>query len=200
MDKNILEKIKKEKISKELHVAGVLTVIANLVSDLEELLEEEGRYHGTPVKYVNELEKIFRTIFLDADKISIYNEVKYLYKPLLSVEFNFLKKRKVTSADCVIIILQRLLEQLETYEWCEWRDQLKNCKDIVYKFYNNIRNPAKNSKLIYLISNMVSLVDMGASGKRELDYVTLQKKDIEDVPLVDNTKYEETTEISEIEL
>lgn len=200
MDKNILEKIKKEKISKELHIAGVLTVVANLVSDLEELLEEEGRYHGTPVKYVNELEKIFRTIFLDADKISIYNEVKYLYKPLLSVEFNFLKKRKVTSADCVIIILQRLLEQLETYEWCEWRDQLKNCKDIVYNFYNNIRNPAKNSKLIYLISNMVSLVDMGASGKRELDYVTLQKKDIDDVPLVDNTKYEETTEISEIEL
>lgn len=200
MDKNILEKIKKEKISKELHIAGVLTIVANLVSDLEELLEEEGRYHGTPVKYVNELRKIFRTIFLDADKINIYNEVKYLYKPLLSVEFSFLKKRKVTSADCVIIILQRLLEQLETYEWCEWRDQLKKCKDIIYKFYNNIRNPAKNSKLIYLISNMIFLVDMGASGKRELDYVTLQKKDIEDVPLVDNTKYEETTEISEIEL
>lgn len=201
MDKTILEKIKKEKISRESHIGGVLTVIANLVSDLEELLEEEGRYHGAPVRYVDELRKIFKTILLEGEQLSIYNEVKYLYKPLLIVEFNFLKKRKVTSADCVIIILYRLLEQLETYDWCEWRDQLKKCKEVMYKFFNNIRNPAKNSKLVFLISNMTSLVEMGATGKRGLDYITLQKEEIKDVPLIDNTKFEETTnKISEIEL
>lgn len=197
MDKTILEKIKKEKISRKSHIGGVLTVVANLVSDLEELLEEEGRFHGSPVRYVDELRKIFKTILLEGEEISIYNEIKYLYKPLLVVEYNFLKKRKVTSADCVIIILYRLLEQLETYDDCEWRDQLKKCKDIIYKFFNNIRNPAKNSKLVFLISNMSSLVEMGASGKQGLEYITFQKTD---TPL-NNTRFEEVTnKISEIEL
>lgn len=203
LDKSITERLSKDKTSRKLHFAGLLTILANLSTDLEELLYEEMRFFGRAKQYMKSVDSIFKTILIDDgdENRKIYNRIKYLYKPVIINVFNLLQSKKLSKADSIIVIINRFLSVLESYD-TEWKDSLKECKSIITNLFDNIRYNTKYSNLSSLTNSINDLISMNALGKYELDYITVQKptRQEEKPNKKENTKSSRTTKISEVEL
>lgn len=200
LDKSITERLSKDKTSRKLHFAGLLTILANLSTDLEELLYEEMRFFGRAKQYMKSVDNIFKTILIDDgdENRKIYNRVKYLYKPVIFNVFDLLQSKKLSKADSVIVIINRFLSVLESYD-TEWKDSLKECKSIITNLFDNIRYNTKYSNLSTLTNSINDLISMNALGKFELDYITVQKP-TKELNKKENIKSNRTTKISEVEL
>lgn len=200
LDKSITERLSKDKTSRKLHFAGLLTILANLSTDLEELLYEEMRFFGRAKQYMKSVDSIFKTILIDDgdENRKIYNRIKYLYKPVIINVFNLLQSKKLSKADSIIVIINRFLSVLESYD-TEWKDSLKECKSIITNLFDNIRYNTKYSNLSTLTNSINDLISMNALGKFELDYITVQKP-TKELNKKENIKSNRTTKISEVEL
>lgn len=205
LDKSITERLSKDKTSRKLHFSGLLTILANLSTDLEELLYEEKRFFGRAKQYMISIDNIFKTILIDDgnENRKTYNRVKYLYKPILINTFDFLQSKRLSKADCVIVIMNRFLNVLDSYD-TEWKEPIKECKTIITNLFDNIKYNTKYSNLSTLTNSINDLISMNALGKYELDYITVQKavkqEENNNKKKEEKTKSNKTTKISEVEL
>lgn len=206
LDKSITERLSKDKTSRKLHFSGLLTILANLSTDLEELLYEEKRFFGRAKQYMISIDNIFKTILIDDgnENRKIYNRIKYLYKPVLINTFDFLQSKRLSKADCVIVIMNRFLNVLDSYD-TEWKEPIKECKAIITNLFDNIKYNTKYSNLSTLTNSINDLISMNALGKYELDYITVQKalkqeENNNKRKEEEKTKLSKTTKISEVEL
>lgn len=206
LDKSITERLSKDKTSRKLHFSGLLTILANLSTDLEELLYEEKRFFGRAKQYMISIDNIFKTILIDDgnENRKIYNRIKYLYKPVLINTFDFLQSKRLSKADCVIVIMNRFLNVLDSYD-TEWKEPIKECKAIITNLFDNIKYNTKYSNLSTLTNSINDLISMNALGKYELDYITVQKalkqeENNNKRKEEEKTKLNKTTKISEVEL
>ena len=150
---------------------GILNIAFILFDDLEKLLFLEQRYFGITVIYMNTVKRIQSKIKkqeTDEDR-EIYGRILYMYKPLIMREYKKLRKRKVTSADCVISILKKLLEIIVENKDDQYHKSIKTLYKIVKKLFNNIRNGGKNSNMYYLISSIKNYMNSGQIGKYAID-------------------------------
>lgn len=203
MDKSITERLNKKKTTKRIHLSGLLTILANLSTDLEELLYEEKRLFGKAKQYMKDLDSIFKTIIIDdSPEIRVeYNQIKYLYKPIIIKEFSYLVGKKLSKADSIIVILNRFLSILESYE-SEWKDQIKKCKEIITNFFERIKYNTKYINLSYLTNSMNDLIQLNSLGRYELNYITVQNlvNASKESNNEENKTFEKTMKLSEIEL
>lgn len=206
LDKSITERLSKDKTSRKLHFSGLLTILANLSTDLEELLYEEKRFFGRAKQYMISIDNIFKTILIDDgnENRKIYNRIKYLYKPVLINTFDFLQSKRLSKADCVIVIMNRFLNVLDSYD-TEWKEPIKECKAIITNLFDNIKYNTKYSNLSTLTNSINDLISMNALGKYELDYITVQKalkqeENNNKRKEEEKTKLSKITKISEVEL
>jgi hypothetical protein len=189
------------------YLYGLLDIIQFLCIDLKKLLEDEGRYFGIMPIYIKRIERFFEIINKDdtSDDLNKYARILYLFKPLINREYKKLRQRKVTRADCVIVIVKKILEiVLEDSDFPSYKE-VKKIYKIFVKLFNNIKNSGKNYSLFKLSENMKKYLNSGQVGK----YVILQYSIINEENRIvkskelltkPDVKIEETKELKKINL
>lgn len=165
-------------ISDDLYVRSILDITEFLWYELEYLLKKENRFFGITVSYMNSITNAFKKINLGctSEDCDIFGQVLYLYKPLLVREFRKLEKRRISQADCIIIIIKRLMEILiECKEDPHFRE-MKTLDKIITRLYDNIRHSGKTANLYSLISNLKKYREEGLIGKYCVDQFCLYEE------------------------
>lgn len=177
----------------EDYINGIVVLCKELVDPLKTYLEEEGRFHGIMIKYMEDINKALANIL----KTGLDKKILYLYKPAIIIEFNKLVRRHVSKADSLICILHKILQLIVEYED---NKKLKKFYKIISRIYNNIKNNAKKSSLFFLISSIRKYMILGLVGKYEMNKIQLLKPKVEKTKLDKNiTEINISSEITEIE-
>lgn len=180
-----------KRIQKDLNIAepvyldGLLDITQTLVLELEKLLDTEGRKFGIMISYLDSMFEAFTKAEegVEESTYEIYEKILYLYKPLILKEYRKLRRRNLSKADCIIVILKRVLEVItEKPDW----EHVKNARTIhkiVTKLFDNIRNTGKKASLSSLTGYIENYLDLGVVGKYRLDHISIEEEE---------TKYQKT--------
>lgn len=184
-----------------LYIRGLIDIVDFLVQELKIFLKEEGRFFGLAKSYIDSIENTLKNINVDIEPedLIIFGKILYLYKPLILSEFKRLKNKRLSSGDSVICIIKKLTDII-----CEKDEEnikgVKTIKKLIYKFFDNIRNKAKNDPLYYFSNFIKTNLEKGYIGIFETNSFSLRTNEIvKEVFEGDNIKLEENeNSISEI--
>ena len=154
-------------VSEVLFAEGLFDTVGFLYSELKVALEEENRFFGIVKSYALSIDQAFSRFDseISDDDIEIYGRILYLCKPSFLNEFRKLRSKKLTSGDCLIVIINKLLEVISGVEGFSYRKELKTVKKIFSKLFDNIKNKNKKDSMYSLFNTIKELMSKGAVGK-----------------------------------
>ena len=158
----------KETVDREVYADGVFDIISYLCLELWDFMKQENRFFGIIPIYKKTVDKSienFNNSIEDWNNIEIYGKVLYLFKPLLIKSYKRLCSKHLSKADCIIVILYKITDLLKNSSYFTHRAELKNIHRIVKKLYDNIRNNAKTTDLLSLVSSINYYLEKGWVGK-----------------------------------
>ena len=157
-------------IDKSVYLNGLVYICNYMINDLFELLEKEGRKFGIMLRYIEKINRALLHIPFPMQELEIYQRITYLYKPLL-------KKKKVTEADAVIVLLYNLTKFILNSDNCEeyrYMNHVKKINEIMDLLFQNIKNKGKLAN-VYLIfqGTITDLMNNSRVGKVKLTKFSL---------------------------
>lgn len=158
----------KETVDREVYADGVFDIISYLCLELWDFMKQENRFFGIIPIYKKSVDKSienFNNSIEDWNNIEIYGKVLYLFKPLLIRSYKRLCSKHLSKADCIIVILYKITDLLKNSPHFTHKAELKNIHRIVKKLYDNIRNNAKTTDLLSLVSSINYYLEKGWVGK-----------------------------------
>ena len=166
-----------EFIDKSVYLNGLVYICNYLIDDLLELLEKEGRKFGIMLRYIEKINKAILHIPFPAQDLETYQRITYLYKPLIVKQFKLLRKKKVTNADSVIVLLYNLTKFILNSDNCEeyrYMNYVKRINEVIDLMFQNIKNKGKLSN-VYLIfqGTITDLMNNSKVGKVKLSKFSL---------------------------
>lgn len=163
------------KVPEDEYLKGLLHIVFFLFNDLEKLLFIEGRYFGITVIYMGIVRNSYRKIRENdtPEDIDNFGRILYLFKPSLMREYKKLRRKKVSEADCVIVIIKKILDIVILDKDNQYYKNIKALHKLINKLFDNIRNNGKNSSMYSLISNLKNYIDSGVVGKYPLSRFSL---------------------------
>lgn len=140
------------------------------------------------------------------DDCDIYGKIFYLFKPIIMKEFYKLDSRKLSKADCLIVMCKRILDLVETVgKECEYIKigDIRKVNLIITKMYDRIRNRNKQLELKYMISQMKEYMEEGRVGKSQIDEFSIsseisKRESYKQQPIVNNGTILEETKGTEL--
>lgn len=166
-------------VSDEVFSNSILDMIHLLFIELSKLLEKENRFFGIVTSYMNSVQDVFDKIdeTTNEDDYEVFGRAMYLFKPLIYKSYRKLRKRKVSPADCIIVIIKSLTEYLKSNEPIRYQKELKSLDKIITKLFDNIRNNGKNQKLTQLVEFVKYYREIGILGKYSLDKFSISDEE-----------------------
>ena len=172
---NILEYLakrvdKSEVINKQTYAEGIFDIISFLFVDLWDMMKAEKRFFGIIPVYERTIKKSLNNISKNSteEDIETFGKILYLFKPIFLKDYKRLCSKHLSKADSIIVIIHKVLELLKDCNQFTYKEDLDSIFDIVEKLFNNIRNNAKKSDLMLLMSSLNYYMDMGWAGKTAL--------------------------------
>lgn len=164
-------------IDKSVYLNGLVYICNYMINDLFELLEKEGRKFGIMLRYIEKINRALLHIPFPMQELEIYQRITYLYKPLIMKQFTLLKKKKVTEADAVIVLLYNLTKFILNSDNCEeyrYMNHVKKINEIMDLLFQNIKNKGKLAN-VYLIfqGTITDLMNNSRVGKVKLTKFSL---------------------------
>jgi hypothetical protein len=170
-----------EFIDKSIYINGLVYICNYMLKDLEVFLEKEGRKFGIMLKYLEKIDKAMVHIPFPTPDLEIYQKITYLYKPLLTKQFKTLKKKRVTEADSVIVMLYNLTKFILNSDNCEeyrYMKYVKKVNSVIELMFVNIKNKGKLINLYSLFTNTITgLMNNSKIGKLKLTKFTLTEEE-----------------------
>jgi len=200
---NLERRVQKDLVvSDDLYLEGLFDIVQWLLCDLESYIKDENRFFGIMPIYFRDIKKSVSSFNQDCteDECNIYGKIFYLFKPIIIKEFVKLRLRRLSNADCLIVMIKRILDLLE--DEGNKRESLK-LKDfqgvnaIITKMFDRIKNNNKKSTLKTLIDSFRTYIDLGSVGRVCIDEFSMKneisRRESFRSPIKDNgTIYSET--------
>lgn len=168
IDKNVV-------VEDNIYFNALLHLCETIIPTFKDFLEKEGRFSGLAKSYVHSIQETFSYINEEVEdkEFEIYEKIIYIFKPTILKEFNYLKSRRLSEGDSIIIILRKIMEILidsspSDYEYIR---RMKTIHKILSKFYENIKNTKKSAKLFQLSDNLKYCIEKTAVGKYPLSKI-----------------------------
>lgn len=154
-------------VSEVLFAEGLFDTVGFLYSELKAALEEENRFFGIVKSYALSIDQAFYRFnsSTNEDDIEIYGRILYLCKPSFLSEFKKLRNKRLTAGDCLIVIINKLLEVISNVEGFSHKKELKTVRKIFTKLFDNIKNKNKKDSMYSLFNTIKELMSRGAVGK-----------------------------------
>lgn len=161
----------------EFYCNSLLYLTEMLTYDLGEFLKLEGRFMGMAKSYINSMWTAYSGIndYTNEEEDEVFERILYLFKKIIIKEYTSLKNKKLSSGDCIIVILKKIYEiilgtNIEDYKYTR---RIQTLYKLISKFYDNIRNRKKSSKLFNLSNNIKYYMERGWIGKFRLKKIIL---------------------------
>ncbi len=126
---------------------GILDICQYLRLELISFLQEEGRYKGRVLSYMNNLGTIFKQMNAEVTlaDTKVYNQILYRLRPQIYSDFKRLSRKKLSMADRIIVIMVRILEYSKNIKTPDFRfsREQDSVLRVIMKMYDNIRNKGK---------------------------------------------------------
>lgn len=170
---------KSNSIDETLYISGLIDMLEFLMLELKGFLKDEGRFFGLAKSYMNSIDEANKKINngrFSEGEIDVFEKILFLYKPILINEFKRLKEKKLSSGDSVICLSRKILSIILETENHPNKKEIKTIKKLIDKFFENIKNKAKNDPL-YVLSNFIRTnFKNGWIGKYNSNYLQLEEK------------------------
>lgn len=155
-------------VPKDQYQEGLLDVLQFLTVDLIGFLEKEGRYKGVVKSWMNNIFDLYDKMNkdVDLDDIEVYGRILYLLKRPIGKEYSFLRSKRLSSGDCIIVIMVRILNLIVTDQF-RFQKEAKTIHKILVKLYDYIKNRNKETKLNQLVNFIKNNMEEGIVGKYE---------------------------------
>lgn len=168
-------------IDKSIYINGLVYICNYLLNDLVIFLEKENRKFGIMLKYLEKIDKAVFHIPFPLSELDIYHKITYLYKPLITKQFKLLKKKRVTEADAVIVLLYNLTKFILNSDNCEeyrYMKYVKKINEVIELMFQNIKNKGKLVNVYSLFTSTITdLMNNSKIGKAKLTKFTLTVED-----------------------
>lgn len=161
--------------NEDTYLDGLLWISILLLIDLRELLKEENRYRGIVISYFNSIILAFSGIELNEE--NTYGTILYLIKPLIISEYKKLRKRKVTKADCMIVLVKKILEIPGTIDSYRYNKNIVSSLKVITRLFDNIKNPGKNIGMNSTVEAIKSFLSQGITGKYSLSDFSIEQEE-----------------------
>lgn len=150
---------------------SLIDVCQFLSTELKFYMSKENRNFGIVKLYFNELDNSFKAFNKDSDeeKINIYGSVLFLIKPVILSVYEKLKSRRLSEADSIIVILNKILSSIIQKDNCIHKSEVEAISKIIENLWKNIRNSQKNSSLNFLVNTVEKYRTVGKTGKHNSD-------------------------------
>lgn len=164
-------------VSEETYIDAVLNIAENLTLELQRRLEKEGRYSGLAKSYMDSMWEAWTDVngVTDDNLEDIFSRVTYLLKPVIIREYRFLLSKHLSEGDCFITILRKIYLVLGDFtsqmEDFKYKKEIRTIQKLIDKFFENIRNRKKNTKLFNLGDALKFCIENGVIGKYNLDKI-----------------------------
>ena len=158
-----------------IYLDGLLWISILLLIDLQKLLKEENRYRGIVVSYFSSIVSSFSGIELNED--NTYGTILYLIKPLIITEYKKLRRRKVTKADCLIVLVKKLLEIPGTIDSYRYNKNIVSSLKVITRLFDNIKNPGKKIGMGNTVEAIKSFLSQGITGKYSLSNFSIEQEE-----------------------
>lgn len=147
--------------------SGIIDICDSLVTDLIKFLKDEGRYKFRMIGYISKISRSFESLYNDQtdEEIEEYERFIYLMSKSIYHDYKRLRSRKLSPADSVICIISKLLEYVN--------DCSPVIKETFKMFYDNIKNRAKQDKLMKIENTLLQAIQNGETGKLRLSDINL---------------------------
>ena len=158
--------LKNEMITLKQYQHGILDICDSLVTDLLKFLKDEGRYKYRMIGYMKKVTDSFE-YFYDSqtdEDIEIYERILYLMHKSIYHDYHRLRARKLSPADSVICLINKLLEDVPDFQ---------EIKEMFQGFYDNIKNRGKLDKLTKTETTLKEAIKEGSIGKLRLSDIGL---------------------------
>lgn len=166
-----------EFVDKSVYINGLIYICNYLIKDLLVFLENEGRKFGIMLRYIEKIDKSLLHIPFPIPELKIYHKITYLYKPLLTKQFKLLKKKRVTDADAVIVLIYNLTKFILNSDNCEeyqYMKYVKKINEVIELMFQNIKNKGKLANLYSIFTSTITdLMNNSKVGKAELTKFSL---------------------------
>lgn len=194
-------------ITIEKYQEGILDICDFLIVDLKKFMIEEDRFKYRVVSFFDKLREVYSDVHkeINEEDIDIYGRVLYNIKRSLESEFKKLRDKKMSSADCIICILMKLISISESYDektpdfkFKSSRDQIK---EIISILFNNIRHFAKHDKLKKIEYHLTNSINTLRWGTLRVDKFDITNPKIEKIQTItEETEVYNITSNTEISL
>lgn len=168
------------KIPEQLYLSGILNLIEDMIYEMENQMEKEGRHFGIVLSYFNSIRQAYNKINSDISDsdLEIYGRIIFLYKNLIYKEYKKLCKKRLSKADALITILRKLLGIFKDLG----QDHPKNKEaetvgKIIEKLWENIRNPKKNADLYNMCETIRTFIKEGKVGKYSYEHFSIEEEE-----------------------
>lgn len=153
-------------ITIEQYQCGIIDICDSLVTDLLKFLKDEGRYKFRMIGYMKKITDYFESFYdIQTDEeIETYERILYLIHKSINHDYRRLRVRKLSPADSVICIINKLLEYIPGAE---------EPKSIFQMFFDNIKNKGKLDKLTKTDTFLKEAMEEGKIGKLRLSDINL---------------------------
>jgi hypothetical protein len=166
-----------EFVDKSVYINGLVYICNYLIKDLLVFLENEGRKFGIMLRYIEKIDKSLLHIPFPIPELKTYHKITYLYKPLLTKQFKLLKKKRVTDADAVIVLIYNLTKFILNSDNCEeyqYMKYVKKINEVIELMFQNIKNKGKLANLYSIFTSTITdLMNNSKVGKAELTKFSL---------------------------
>lgn len=168
-----------EFIDKSVYINGLVYICNYLIKDLLVFLEDEGRKFGIMLKYIEKINRSLLHIPFPISELNTYYKITYLYKPLLTKQFKLLRKKRVTNADSVIVLVYNLTKFILNSDNCEeyqYMKYVKKINEVIELMFQNIKNKGKLANIYTIFTSTITdLMNNSKIGKAELTKFSLRE-------------------------
>ena len=174
---DISKRISKDRFieDEDTYLTGILWVSILLLADLQRLMKQENRYKGIVISYFTSIVSALKDI--EFPEQELYGSILYLLKPLITLEYKKLRRRKVSKADCLIILSKKFLEipcSIPTYPY---EKKAGVALKIIGHLFDNIKNPGKNINMSSTFDAIKSFIAQGLTGKYEIQDFSIEQEE-----------------------
>lgn len=174
---DISKRISKDRFieDEDTYLTGILWVSILFLADLQRLMKQEHRYKGIVISYFTSIVSALKDI--EFPEQETYGSILYLLKPLIIWEYKKLRRRKVSRADCLIVLSKKFLEipcSIPTYPY---KKQTGVALKILEHLFDNIKNPGKNINMSSTFDAIKSFIAQGLTGKYEIQDFSIEQEE-----------------------
>lgn len=160
------------------YLDAVLNLTEILTKNLVEKLKIENRYSGLAKSYIHSMWDAFSytTQEITDEEYDIFCRVLWLMKKTVAYEYNSLiRVKNLSEGDSIIVLLKRTFEILleKAPEDWEYTKRVRTLLKLVDKFFDNIRNKKKFSRLFTYADFLKGCIEKGTIGKRGIEDISL---------------------------